>query len=98
MIFNLNLVCQDGDLRIVRNGSLEVCINNTYGAVCDDFWDNQDALVACHQLGFGNGELEIVEFCIIITTYSLKNCRFTGYPRSSNFNRYFLRQCSMLRK
>lgn len=49
------IVCNDGELRIVGNESLEVCINNTYGSICDDFWDVQDALVACRQLGFSNG-------------------------------------------
>lgn len=51
-------VCDDGDLRLVggsSEGSIEICINNSYGAVCDDFWDVLDARVACAQLGFTNG-------------------------------------------
>ena len=52
--------CEDGDLRLVggstsREGNLEICLNNTYGAICDDFWDSLDARVACLQLGFTNG-------------------------------------------
>lgn len=55
-------VCDDGDLRIhgtasVMEGNLEICINNSYGGICDDFWDIQDASVACRQLGFSDGML-----------------------------------------
>ena len=52
--------CTDGQLRLVgganiREGRVEICINNAWGTICDDeLFGTQDAVVVCTQMGFSN--------------------------------------------
>ena len=54
--------CTYGDIRLVDGstsfeGRVEICIDETYGTVCDDFWNANDAEVVCRQIGYFGGKL-----------------------------------------
>ena len=52
----LTAPCRNGDVRLVGSsdllqGKVEVCVNETWGTICEDFWDTNDTQVVCRQLG-----------------------------------------------
>ena len=49
--------CLTGSVRLVKGmssneGRLEVCYNNEWGTVCNDYFDHEEAKVVCRQLQF----------------------------------------------
>ncbi len=45
-----------GDGRLC-DGRLEIYINGQWGTICDDYWNDEEADVACRQLGFAGGSV-----------------------------------------
>ena len=48
---------QNGEIRLTNGvnsheGRVEICLDGLWSTVCDEFWDESDARVACRQLGF----------------------------------------------
>ena len=63
-MFGFMLVCREGDVRLVNqsyispnglnavSGVVQVCVNQQYGYVCADNWDDREADVVCRSLSF----------------------------------------------
>ena len=56
---SLRQECTDGSVRLrgratILEGRVELCLNNTWGTICNSQWSNYDARVVCRQLGFSS--------------------------------------------
>ena len=64
--------CSNGDVRLVggsgsHEGRVEVCINEAWGSICSNGWDDKDADIVCKQLGF----LPIGQYIPVLCTYCI---------------------------
>ena len=49
--------CVHGDVRLTGGtskyeGTVEVCVSDLWGTVCDSSWSTNDATVVCNQIGY----------------------------------------------
>ena len=64
-----------------RQGRIEICFNETWGTVCDNFWSTNDAIVACRQLGFskiGNLLFNYLSFTVLFHTFHAMHIHIIG--------------------
>ena len=76
-----------------RSGRVEIGFNNTWGTVCDQYWDISDALVVCHMLGYdtavaatlrssfarGIGRIWLTNVICTGTEKSIEDCLHSGW-------------------
>jgi len=88
-------ICENGDIRLVGGttefeGRVEICWNEVWGTVCDDFWSTFDAIVACRQLGFsplGNnkiGKFRSTLYLCTLTNLQTFDCTSQLIPCTDN--------------
>ena len=62
MFISFSLGCTTGVVRLLgsdyaNRGRIKICVNNTWGTVCNDGFDNYDTRVICRQLGYHAGNI-----------------------------------------
>ena len=82
--FNTHLyaACTDGSVllyngshisdTVLSEGTVLVCYNDSYGTVCDDYWDKLEATVVCNQLQQTSGSESYIILLFTIFSQYLK--------------------------
>ena len=56
----------------VNEGRVEICYNNTYGTVCDDFFDEVAASIVCGGMtGYSDGEFSSMMIQFVMTSLTI---------------------------
>ena len=69
-------------------GRVEVCINEQWGAVCDDSWDSTDATVVCKQLRYAYTGSEC-KCCLLSWTFIFMQLYLADTGGTPHYNAYF---------
>ena len=105
LIFNHTACNSDEDeIRLVGGGDMyegrvEVCIQDVWGTVCDDYWGKEEADVVCSQLGLSNtSKLTVVDERAIEVSYKTINVEIASFISLQAFLMLLLKRPSLERE
>ena len=86
MSYLLDRDCNETEVRVV-NGTVQICLDGFWRAVCGDGWDYRDANVVCRQLGY-DGRESLLNFHSSIYTHNFCVQNHIHFLRRAVVTRY----------